>query len=261
MITGQDSRVRRRQVMPTTHLSTQSASVTMPWIYRGRATKYPLHLSPLQGHSGERPPGRQMDEGTHRVIPRARERGLIVRELEEETIVYDLETDRAHCLNPISAIIWKQCDGRTTVAEMVDILRETEVCSIAEDTVWRALVQLAEYELLEERVSRPTHGSISRREWMKRTGLTAAVALPLITSLAVPSAAMAASNCSNSTGRSDGCPCTSGSQCADGCCANGICQSPSSTGKVPTGGTCKGNGNCCSAHCVVTAGHTTGICT
>jgi hypothetical protein len=32
-------------------------------------------------------------------MPRAREAGFIVRELEDETLVYDADTDRAHCLN------------------------------------------------------------------------------------------------------------------------------------------------------------------
>jgi hypothetical protein len=201
-----------------------------------------------------------MDGNTDQIIPRARERGLIVRELEEETIVYELETDRAHCLNPISAAVWKHCDGRTTVAEMVDILRETQQAPVADDTVWQAVLELARYDLLEEQVSRPARGSMSRREWMKRTGLTAAVALPLITSLTVPSAAMAASTCSNATGRSDGCPCANGTNCAEGCCVNGTCQSPSTVGKTPDGGICKGNGNCCSIHCFMTAGQSTGLC-
>jgi len=199
-----------------------------------------------------------MDGNSDQIIPRARERGLIVRELDEETIVYELETDRAHCLNPISAIVWKHCDGRTTVMEMVDILRESQLTPVAEDTVWQAVLELAQYDLLEEHVSRPTHGSMSRREWMKRTGLTAAVALPLITSLTVPSAAMAASTCNGAGGI--GCSCTSGVQCSSGCCFGGTCQSPSVVGKTPDGGPCNGNGNCCSVHCVVTKGGGPGTC-
>jgi Coenzyme PQQ synthesis protein D (PqqD) len=199
-----------------------------------------------------------MDRETNQILPRARERGLIVRELDEETIVYELETDRAHCLSPISAAVWKQCDGRTTVTEMVDILRETQQVPVAADTVWQTVLQLAQYDLLEEQVSRPTRGSMSRREWMKRTGLTAAVALPLITSLAVPSAAMAASNCGGPNG-SIGCTCNSGHLCSSGCCLNGTCQSLTS-GKLPVGGICHGNGNCCSDICVITAGQQTGLC-
>lgn len=193
----------------------------------------------------------------HFILPRSRERGLIVRELDEETIVYDLETDRAHCLNPTSAAVWKQCDGQTTIAEMVDLLRETQQGPVAEDTVWQALLQLGQYELLEEQVSRPAQGSMSRREWMKRTGLTAAVALPLITSLSVPSAAMAASTCTSPG--AIGCPCTDGHACQQSCCVNGTCQAPNGN-RRPGGTTCNGNGQCCSNHCIITAGKSTGTC-
>jgi hypothetical protein len=183
-----------------------------------------------------------MDGNSDQIIPRARERGLIVRELDEETIVYELETDRAHCLNPISAAVWKHCDGRTTVAEMVDILRETQQDPVAEDTVWQAVLQLAQYELLEEQVSRPTHGSMSRREWMKRTGLTAAVALPLITSLTVPSAYAAGASCITA-----GNPCTT----AAACCSGLTC-GPAHTCCIPNGDSfmpCTSSNQCCNGSC------------
>ena len=199
-------------------------------------------------------------DGGDQIIPRARERGLIVRELDEETIVYELETDRAHCLDPISATVWKHCDGRTTVTELVDILRQTQQAPLAEDAVWQAILQLAQYDLLEEQVSRPARTSMSRREWMKRNGLTAAVAFPFITSLAVPSAAMAASTCGRSSERGNGCPCTKGWQCSSFCCVSGACQAPSSVGKSADSQTCRGHGNCCSHNCVVTAGGASGIC-
>lgn len=189
-------------------------------------------------------------------LPRARAKGLIVRKLDDETIVYDLETNQAHCLNSTSTIVWQHCDGQTTVTVMVTILQEAGLGPVAEDAVWQVLSRLGEYDLLEEQVSRPVHGSMSRREWMKRTGLTAAVALPLITSLAVPSAAMAASTCTGAGG--NGCACTSGLQCSSGCCRNGACQPLN--GKLPYGGTCTGNGNCCSNICQITAGKMTGTC-
>jgi hypothetical protein len=33
------------------------------------------------------------------MLPKARKKDLIVERLEDETLVYDLKTDRAHCLN------------------------------------------------------------------------------------------------------------------------------------------------------------------
>ena len=50
--------------------------------------------------------------------PRARRDGLVIRELNGELLVYDLERHRAHCLNPTAALVFKQCDGRTSPARM-----------------------------------------------------------------------------------------------------------------------------------------------
>jgi hypothetical protein len=44
-------------------------------------------------------------------LPQARTEGLTVRELAEETLVYDKERHKAHCLNRTAACVWKHCDG------------------------------------------------------------------------------------------------------------------------------------------------------
>ncbi len=49
-------------------------------------------------------------------LPLARKNELIIQELPEELLVYDLARHKAHCLNKTSAFIWKHCDGETTVA-------------------------------------------------------------------------------------------------------------------------------------------------
>ena len=40
-------------------------------------------------------------------LPRARTSELIVKELPDETLVYDLANDKAHCLNHTAALVWK----------------------------------------------------------------------------------------------------------------------------------------------------------
>jgi hypothetical protein len=47
------------------------------------------------------------------MLPHARSEGLVIRELPEETLVYDLKRHRAHCLNPTAARVWSYCDGQT----------------------------------------------------------------------------------------------------------------------------------------------------
>ncbi len=40
-------------------------------------------------------------------LPHGRKDGLVVKELGNETLVYDLERDEAHCLNQTAALVWK----------------------------------------------------------------------------------------------------------------------------------------------------------
>ena len=51
------------------------------------------------------------------MLARRREDGLIVREVDGETLVYDRRRHKAHCLNRAAALVWRQCDGTTSVAD------------------------------------------------------------------------------------------------------------------------------------------------
>ena len=42
------------------------------------------------------------------MLPKARQEQLTVRELPDETVVYDLARHKAHCLNPTAALIWSK---------------------------------------------------------------------------------------------------------------------------------------------------------
>ena len=52
------------------------------------------------------------------MLPKARLDKLSIRELPDETLVHDLTTHKTHCLNPTAALVWRHCDGRTTLAEL-----------------------------------------------------------------------------------------------------------------------------------------------
>jgi hypothetical protein len=47
--------------------------------------------------------------GIHK--PEARKDGLVIQDLPEEILVYDLNTNKAHCLNQTAAYVWQACDG------------------------------------------------------------------------------------------------------------------------------------------------------
>ena len=152
-------------------------------------------------------------------LPRARTRDLVIRELDDETLVYDTERDKAHCLNRTAALVWGQCDGRTTVREVARSLRSEFSVSVDEDIVWLAVKQLERFHLVEPGLKSP---SVSRRSLMLKYA-PAALALPVIMSISAPTPAGAASLCSQPTGRPNGCPCSSSSQCASNFCNQGTC--------------------------------------
>jgi hypothetical protein len=125
-----------------------------------------------------------------KVLPHARRDGLVVRELPDEVLVYDLERNRAHCLNSTAAAVWRRCDGETTAREISDRLADEISQLVDEDVVWLALEDLGKLDLLESPVVRET--GLSRAQALRRVGVvTAAIAVPAVFSLEVPSASAA----------------------------------------------------------------------
>lgn len=147
-----------------------------------------------------------------KALPLARQASLVVKEVEGETLVYDLETDEAHCLNNTAAEVWKYCDGRTTVAEIAERLTKSAHVDVDERVIWLALEQLEKFKLLDTKVHSSLFSEgISRRHAVRVLG-TVAIALPLITSIVVPTAHAAGSliplgEC-----------CNNPNECVSGCC-------------------------------------------
>jgi pyrroloquinoline quinone biosynthesis protein D len=160
-------------------------------------------------------------KNTRHLIPASRRDELIVQEVENETLVYDLKSHKAHCLNPTAATVWKLCDGRRTAPQIAQKLAEKFGAPVSQDVVLLAVEQLQNLKLLEATVERaPVSAGISRRELARRLGMaTALVALPLITSINAPAAIQAVSGC---VGAGAACgdpnpPCCPGFNC-DGIC-------------------------------------------
>ena len=122
-------------------------------------------------------------------LPLARKESLIVKEVGNETLIYDVETDQAHCLNDTAARVWKSCDGNTSVKDISSLLSAGLNSPVDENVVWLALDQLEKFKLLSHTPAKPAHLSgISRRQAVRALGL-AAIMLPMVTSLVVPVAA------------------------------------------------------------------------
>ena len=128
-------------------------------------------------------------------LPTARKEKLVVRELPDEVLVYDLDRHEAHCLNHTAALVWKHCDGRKTVGDMARLLEKEFTVPVAEEVVWLALEQLEKLHLLREQVVWPAgEARVSRRELVRKY-LPAALALPVIMSITAPTAQAQASGC------------------------------------------------------------------
>ena len=145
--------------------------------------------------------------------PLARTNGLVVQEVPNEVLVFDMETNEAHCLNETAAMVWKYCDGKTSVPQIAEILGE----NANDDLVWLAIDQLNEHKLLEKEVATKFAGQ-SRREVLRKIGLASMIALPIIASMAAPRSVLAATSCA--------------------CVDDGDCLAQPTCGQTCGGGTC-----------------------
>jgi coenzyme PQQ synthesis protein D (PqqD) len=126
--------------------------------------------------------------------PMARQTGLVVQEMPDEVLVYDLDTNKAHCLNESAALIWKSCDGKNSVMDIVREFESTGAGKVSEDFVWLAIDQLNENGLLENDPPSRFQGQ-SRRQVLKTIGLASIVAVPVIASLVAPQKALGSVSC------------------------------------------------------------------
>ncbi|HEX4950492.1 MAG TPA: PqqD family protein [Blastocatellia bacterium] len=150
--------------------------------------------------------------------PLSRKTNLVVRELANEVLLYDLSIHKAYSLNETSALVYWLCDGTKSVAEIREAMTSELKTPVSEDIVWLALKDLKKQNLLEngEDFSAQVAG-LSRRELLKKARLSSIVMLPVIVSIVVPQAAMAATCVPISRN------CTPGGVA---CCPHSICAPP-----------------------------------
>jgi hypothetical protein len=142
--------------------------------------------------------------------PQARQDDIVVQELFDEVVVYDLKRDKIHALNPTAAFVWQQCDGSRSRQELAGLLAQEFQTPQADALVMLTLDRLEKAHLLAGDMP-PTNGHrpITRRELLKMAGVTVAL-LPVVKSIVAPTVAQAQStaNCVPKGGF-----CTSDSQC------------------------------------------------
>jgi hypothetical protein len=160
-------------------------------------------------------------------LPLARSNDVVVQQLGKEILVYDLLTHKAYNLNETCSVVYNACDGKTTFSDLKIKHKFTD------DIIFLALDELKKDNLIEaDSLFVSPFVGMNRREVIRRVGLASMIALPVISSLVAPTAAMAQSgggaNCTS---------CTADSQCTSGNCAtiSGICKAGSGETAGPSG--------------------------
>jgi hypothetical protein len=171
--------------------------------------------------------------------PIARDEGLLVEHVGDETVVYDRDTKDAHCLTPLAAAVFAHCDGKSSIGEIATLASDRLDEPVDEASVSLALAHLEERNLLQRDLLALEHGNgngYSRRQMIRKGAVVAgaAASVPLISSIAAPTAAMAASliptGCGGCGQNKDCasnhcCQNNAGKQCNQSCCvgANNSC--------------------------------------
>lgn len=131
------------------------------------------------------------------MYPIARTTDLTIEALPSETVVYDTTNHRVHCLNEMAGLIWRHCDGKSSVEQIAGRLSEDLKLPVDLDVVKLGLQELSKRHLLVPDPEGPELPPISRRDLGRRLALAGGTLvttlMPAITSIVAPTPAMAES--------------------------------------------------------------------
>lgn len=159
---------------------------------------------------------------------------ITYQEVGGEVIAYDPTNGQVHRLNATCATVFLGCDGKASRAGVAERLGPG-----GEDLLGMALERLRSHDLVEGG-SDPKPG-LSRRGFVSRYGKAMVVALPFVTSLAIPRPAFALSaGCVDCAGNAFGCV-----GCSTLVCER--CANPGSCATTACGNLKRRNGATCAA--------------
>jgi hypothetical protein len=119
--------------------------------------------------------------------PQAKTNGLVIQELSDEVLVYDLAKNKAYDLNLTSALVWQNCDGNKSVTEIAQTMEKKLNQKVPDELVWLTLEKLKKEGLVSyEKDHFKQFTSVNRRELLKRASFVSLVALPVVVSLVAP---------------------------------------------------------------------------
>lgn len=137
-------------------------------------------------------------------LPKARNKNILTQDLDKELLIYDLISNKAYSLNETSKTVYQNCDGKTLFADL------KSKYNLTGDLIFLALDELKRKNLLETETNyQSPFAGMNRREVLRKVGFASMIALPVISSLVAPTAAMAQSSLVGLRGK-----CNSDSDCA-----------------------------------------------
>lgn len=120
-------------------------------------------------------------------LPKARTENMVVQDLPQEMLIYDLISNQIFRLNETSAMIWNNCDGKTAINEIA------AKQGIPEEIVLLTLEKLSRKRLLADKFeSKILTEKLSRRRVISGAA-SVAIVLPIITTFIAPTAIAAQS--------------------------------------------------------------------
>lgn len=118
-------------------------------------------------------------------LPQIKNDNFLEQSLEKELLIYDLNINKAFCLNETAAKVYHACDGTKDIQTMsAELSLPAEVIKLALDDFDRRNLLVDSFEI-----------NTSRRELIRKAGFASVFALPVISALVAPKAIYASSNC------------------------------------------------------------------
>ena len=127
------------------------------------------------------------------MYPKSRNKNLVVQKISNETLVYDLESDKAFCLSETISFVWRNCDGKTSANELAKHISKKYGIEANEDFINLALHELKNSQLLrDDSYILNNKSKVSRRNLITQYGIPMAV-LPIVMSVVAPVSAQVGS--------------------------------------------------------------------
>ena len=128
--------------------------------------------------------------------PKGRNENIVVQKMNDEVLLYDLSANKAISLNVTAALVWEMCDGKRRIFEIAQEISKKLKKSVTDEFVWYAIDQLKKENLLvNSDIIETEFEGLSRREVIRKIGITSMAAFPIVSSIIAPQAASAQSGC------------------------------------------------------------------